>query len=133
MGFSLVPARIASGVFSIAGTIGLLLAAGGLYGLVCYTLAFRLKEIGIRVALGATRRNVFRVIVGGAVRLTLIGVVLGVGLAAAATRVLSGFLYGLSPTDPITFAGIALLLILVTLVAGYAAARRASPSILSWR
>ncbi len=124
MGFSLVPARVASGVFTIAGTVGVLLAAGGLYGLVCYTLAFRLKEIGIRIALGATRRNVFHLIVGGAVRLTLIGVVLGVALAAAAARVLSSFLFGLSPTDPITFAGIAVLLICVTLVAGYAAARK---------
>ncbi len=124
MAFSLVPAQIARAVFAIAGTIGLLLAAGGLYGLVCYTLAFRLKEIGIRVALGASKRDVFTVIVGGALRLTAIGVVLGVGLAAAGTRALAAFLYGLSPTDPVTFAGIAGMLICVTLVAGYAATRR---------
>ncbi|HYN10052.1 MAG TPA: ABC transporter permease [Vicinamibacterales bacterium] len=124
MGFTLIPARIAQGVFGVTGVIGLLLAAGGLYGLVCYTLTRRLKEIGIRVALGASRRNIFRVVVGGAIRLTLIGVVLGVGLAAAGTRFIASFLYGLSPLDPVTFGGIALLLIVVTLFAGYAGARR---------
>ncbi|MGE5833413.1 MAG: FtsX-like permease family protein [Acidobacteriota bacterium] len=102
----------------------MLLALGGLYGLVCYTLARRLKEIGIRLALGASRQHIFRVIVGGAVRLTLIGVAIGVALAAALSRVLSAFLYGLSPTDPLTFGGIAVLVVVVTLLAGYAAARK---------
>jgi predicted permease len=124
MGFGLVPARIAQGVFTISGVIGLLLALGGLYGLVAYTLAQRLQEIGVRVALGATRGNLFRVIVGGAVRLTVIGVALGIGAAAAGTRLLSALLYGLSPLDPLTFGGIAGLLVLVTLLAGYAAARK---------
>jgi putative ABC transport system permease protein len=124
MGFGLVPARITQGVFTISGVIGLLLALGGLYGLVAYTLAQRLQEIGVRVALGATRGNVFRVIVGGAVRLTFIGVLLGIGAAAAGTRLLSALLYGLSPLDPLTFGGIAGLLVLVTLLAGYAAARK---------
>jgi putative ABC transport system permease protein len=124
MGFSLVPVRIAQGVFSVAGAIGLMLALGGLYGLVCYTLAQRTREIGIRIALGATRQNVFRVIVGGTVRLTLVGVAIGVALAAAGTRLLSALLYGLSPTDPLTFAGIAALLVLVTVAAGYVAVRK---------
>jgi ABC-type antimicrobial peptide transport system permease subunit len=84
----------------------------------------RLKEIGIRVALGASRPEVFRVVVGGAVWLTVIGVAIGSAVAAAATRLLSALLYGLSPTDPLTFAGIAALLLLVTLTAGYAAARK---------
>jgi ABC-type antimicrobial peptide transport system permease subunit len=91
---------------------------------VCYTVTRRVKEIGIRVALGAGRQQVFRIIVGRAVRLTAIGVVLGIGLAAAATRLLTSFLYGLSPVDPVTFAGVGLLLVIVTLAAGYAAARR---------
>jgi predicted permease len=123
MGFALIPAKIAQGVFGVTGVIGLLLAAGGLYGLVCYTVARRLKEIGIRVALGASRTTIFRLIVGGAVRLTVIGVVAGIALAAAGTRLIASFLYGLSPLDPVTFAGIAALLIVVTLGAGYAAAR----------
>ena len=124
MGASLVAVRIAQGVFLIAGAIGLLLALGGLYGLVCYTLARRLKEVGIRIALGASRRNVFRVVVGDAVSLTIVGVSIGIALAAAASRLLSAFLYGLSPVDPLTYGGIAALLVLVTLAAGYAAARK---------
>jgi putative ABC transport system permease protein len=124
MAFSLVPARVAHTVFSVAGVIGLLLGAGGLYGLVAYNLERRLKEIGIRVALGATRRQVFRVIAGGAVRLTAIGVVIGMGAAAAALRLLSAMLYGLSPTDPLTFGAVAALLFLVALAAGYGAARK---------
>jgi predicted permease len=124
MSFSLIPARLGQVVFGVAGVIALLLASGGLYGLVCYTLEQRLEEIGIRVALGASRGGVFRVIVGSAVRLAAVGVALGVALAAAGTRLLSALLYGLGPTDPLTFAGIAALLLFVTLAAGYAAARK---------
>jgi ABC-type antimicrobial peptide transport system permease subunit len=83
-----------------------------------------LKEIGIRVALGATRENVFYVIVGGAVRLTAVGAAIGLAIAVAAMRLLSTLLYGLSPTDPLTLGGIAALLVFVTLGAGYAAARK---------
>jgi predicted permease len=124
MASSLVPARIVQIVFSVAGVIALLLASGGLYGLVCYTLEQRLKEIGIRVALGATRENVFYVMVGSAVRLTAAGAAIGLAIAMAAMRLLSTLLYGLSPTDPLTFGGIAALLVFVTLGAGYAAARK---------
>jgi len=124
MASSIMPARLGQGLFGITGTIALLLAAGGLYGLVYYTLQQRIREIGIRVALGAPRGAVFRVIVGRAVRLAGIGVVLGAAVAAAATRLLSALLYGLSPTDPLTFGGIAALLLLVTLGAGYIAARK---------
>jgi predicted permease len=124
LAFSLVPVRVAQSVFGVAGVIALLLASGGLYGLVSYTLEQRLKEIGIRVALGATRQRVFRMIVGGAVRLTAVGVAIGAAIAAGAARLVSSLLYGLSPTDPPTFVGIAVLLTLVTLGAGYAAARK---------
>lgn len=124
MALALVPVRVARLVFGAAGVTALLLASGGLYGLVCYTLEQRLKEIGIRVALGASRRNVFATIVGGAVRLSVAGVLIGLALAAAGMPLLASILYGLSPTDPPTFVGIAALLILVTLAAGYAAARK---------
>lgn len=124
MASSLVPARITQAVFGVAGVIALLLTSGGLYGFVCYLLEQRLKEIGIRLALGASRRDVFRVIAGSAVKLALVGVAIGVALAAATMRLLSAFLYGLSPTDPLTFGGIAALLLFVTLAAGYAGARR---------
>ena len=83
-----------------------------------------MKEIGIRVALGASREQVFRLIVGGTVRLSAIGVATGVLLAAGAMRLLASLLIGLSPTDPLTFGGIAALLVFVTLGAGYAAAQK---------
>ena len=120
----LIPVRVAQTVFGVAGGIALVLAAGGLYGLVSYNLQQRLKEIGIRVAMGADRRRVFGLIVGGAARLTLIGIVAGALLALVVMRLLAAMLYGLSPGDPLTFAAIALLLGLVTLLAGYAGARR---------
>ena len=124
MATSLVPARIAQLVFGVSGAVALLLAAGGLYGLVCYTVAQRATEIGIRIALGASRRNVFRVIVGRAATLTAIGVAIGTVIAAGLMRFMSALLYGLSPTDPLTFSGIAMLLVSVALLAGYAAARK---------
>ena len=124
MSFALVPARIGGTVFGAAGVIALLLAAGGLYGLVSYSLEQRAKEVGIRVALGADRRAVFRLLVGGTLRLALTGVGLGVPLAAGAMRLLSGLLIGLGPGDPPTYAGIAMLMAGVTLGAGYLAARK---------
>jgi predicted permease len=124
MSFALVPAQIAQAVLGIAGVIALLLATGGLYGLVCYTLEQRLKEIGIRIALGATRERVFRLVVGGTLRLAAVGVAIGVVLAAGVMRLLSWLLIGLSPTDPLTFAGIATLMAAITLGAGYAGARK---------
>jgi len=123
MALALLPVRVARLVFGAAGIVALLLAAGGLYGLVAYTLEQRLKEIGIHVALGATRLDVFRIIVGRAARLSAAGVAIGVVLAAATTRLLAAVLYGLSPTDPATFGAIAAVLTLVTLAAGFAAAR----------
>jgi predicted permease len=121
---TLIPVRIAKVVFGVAGGIALVLASGGLYGLVCYSLQQRLKEIGIRVALGATPGRVFSLVVGGAARLSLAGILIGVLLAAAAMRLLTSWLYGLSPTDPVTFGAVAGLLGLVTLAAGYVGARR---------
>ena len=124
MAFSLVPVDIAKNVLGVSGVIALVLALGGLYGVVAYTVAHRMKEIGIRVALGASRSHVFRVIVGGALKLALIGMALGVAGAAATTRLLRTFLYGLSPTDPLTFAIVAGLLMAVAAGASYGAARR---------
>jgi predicted permease len=124
LAFSLAPLRALRGLLGVAATIGLVLAAGGLYGLVAYTVHRPFREIGIRVALGATRGQVFRTIVGRAVRLTSVGVVAGLALALAAVHLLAAVLYGISPTDPLTFGGVAVLLVLVTLAAGYAAARR---------
>jgi predicted permease len=121
MAESLGPTRIVQRVLAVVGLIALTLTAGGLYGLVCFTLERRLKEIGIRITLGATRLDVLRLIVGGVARLTAVGVLIGIAIAAAAMRVMSAVLYGLSPTDPLTFGGIAALLLLVTVAAGYGA------------
>jgi predicted permease len=124
MAFSLVPVDIAKNVLAVSGVIALVLALGGLYGLVTYTVAQRFREIGIRIALGASRSHVFAVILGGALRLTAIGIALGVAGAAASTRVLRTLLYGLSPTDPLTFAMVAGLMAAVAGAAAYGAARR---------
>jgi predicted permease len=124
MSFALLPTQVAQTVLGVAGVIALLLSAGGLYGLVCYTLEQRLKEIGIRVALGASRDSVFRLLVGGTVRLTAIGVTIGVLVAAGAMRLLTSLLIGLSPTDPLTFVGTAALMLAIALGAGYVAARK---------
>jgi predicted permease len=121
MSESLGPVRVVRLVLSVAALTALVLTAGGLYGLVCFTLQRRLKEIGIRITLGATRMDVLRLIVGGVARLTAAGVLTGVAIGAAAMRVMSAVLYGLSPTDPVTFGGIAALLLFVTLTAGYGA------------
>jgi len=88
-------------------------------------VAQRTREIGIRVALGADRSRIFRDTVGRGVILAAIGLAIGLGGAAALSRFLSGFLFHVSPGDPATFAGVALLLTLVSLVASYVPARRA--------
>jgi predicted permease len=123
MAFALVPVRVAQTVFGVAGLIALILASGGLYGLVCYTLERRTREIGIRIALGAGRGHVLGLVVGGAIRLVSAGLAIGAGIAMAAGRLLSSLLYGLGPSDPTTFGGVAALLVVVTLGAGYTAAR----------
>ena len=125
MQFRLFPARIARGVLTVSGIVALLLASAGLYGLVAYTLEQRVKEIGIRVALGASRRHVLHEVVGGALKIAGVGIVIGIAVAAAAARLLEAFLYGLRPFDVPTFTTVAILFIMVILVAAYAAARKA--------
>ncbi|MEJ7809818.1 MAG: ABC transporter permease [Gemmatimonadaceae bacterium] len=106
--------------------VAVLLAAVGLYGVISYAVTQRTKEIGVRMALGARPRDVLRLVVGEGWVLTAIGI--GVGLAGAlvAARALAGMLFGVSPSDPATFLGIAALLAAVALFASYIPARRAS-------
>ncbi len=108
-----------------AGT-ALLLAAIGLYGVIAFAVSQRTREIGIRMALGASRRSVLRLVLGSGMRLVGLGIVLGGAAALGLTRLLSQLLYGVEPTDPATFTSVALLLLLVSLLASLIPARRAA-------
>ena len=113
-------------VFAAFGATALLLAAIGIYGVVSYSTAQRTYEIGVRMALGATRRSIFGLTLGQSLRLGLAGLGLGTLIAAGVTRTLEAFLYGITATDPATFAAVAMLLLAVALLAGYLPARRAA-------
>src|SRR5262245_12050860 len=106
--------------------VALLIAMVGIYGIISYAVSRRTHEIGVRMALGANPRNVLRMIVLWGMRLTLIGVTLGVAAALALTRVIRNLLYEVSPIDPGTFALVILLLFCVSLIASYFPARRAT-------
>ena len=107
------------------GLLALLLASIGLYGTMSHAVSQRTKEIGIRMALGAERHNVLRMVLREGMVLTLAGISVGIVLGAALTRLISSQLYGLSATDPLTFLAVSLLLSGVALLAGYIPARRA--------
>jgi putative ABC transport system permease protein len=111
------------GAFAV---LALVLAAVGLYGVLSYTVAQRTSEIGLRMALGAQSATVVRAVVGGALSLAALGLALGLMGALAATRLLQGFLFGVSSVDPLTFAAATVLLLLVIGAAAYLPARRAA-------
>ena len=108
------------------GGLGLLLAVLGLYGVVAYSVNRRMREFGIRIALGARRVDVVKLVVAEGLRLALVGVAVGLAAAAATTRLIAGFLFDVSPLDPLTFAEMATLLVVVTLPAMLLPARRAA-------
>ncbi len=122
----LLPQRVAGGFTGVLGAIGLLLSAVGLYGTIAYSVGRRTREIGIRVALGAHDRAVSAMVLREGMSLAVVGLVVGLVLAAAATRVLRSYLVGVSPLDALTFGATAALLMLVTLAASYLPARRAA-------
>jgi predicted permease len=110
------------GVFAV---LALLLACVGIYGVISYLVGQRTHEIGVRVALGAQRADVLRLIIGNGAKMTLIGVAIGIVAALGLTRLMSNQLFGVSAHDPLTFAAVAILLILVAIAACYIPARRA--------
>jgi ABC-type antimicrobial peptide transport system permease subunit len=113
-------------LLGIAAGIALLLGTVGIYGVISYIVSRRTQEIGVRMALGAPAAVVLRSVVGQGMTLTGIGVVVGLAGAWGLSRALSTLLYGVSATDPLTFAGTALLLGLVALLATWLPARRAA-------
>ncbi|NOT59895.1 MAG: FtsX-like permease family protein, partial [Acidobacteria bacterium] len=123
---TLTPQRLLASLITSFGLLALLLAGVGLYGLLAYTVAQRAPEIGLRMALGAGRRDVLALVIKQGFKLAVIGVLIGLGGALAVTRLLKTLLYGVSPTDPLTFAIIPALLLLVALLACWIPARRAT-------
>ena len=112
-------------MLAVAGGMALVLGIVGLYGVIAYSVSQRTHEIGIRVALGAQAKDVLGLVVGQGMMMALIGVAIGIGGALGLTRFLSGFLYGVKTTDPLTFVSVALVLVAVALIASYIPARRA--------
>lgn len=125
VGFSLYPQRVAAILLTATATLCLLLAAIGLYSVMSYAISQRTQEFGVRIALGASRLKVLELVTRETVLLTLPGLFVGIAVAIAVLRLFDSMLVGVSPTDPLTFAGAALFLIAVSLLASYLPARRA--------
>jgi hypothetical protein len=123
---SMAQTSFAMVMLAIAAIGALLLALVGIYGVVSYIVTERTFEIGIRLALGAQGGDVRRLFLRHGIALTLAGIVLGIGAALLVTPVMSALLYGVAPTDPVTYAGVAIVLGAVTLLGTYLPARRAS-------
>jgi len=122
----LFPPRMAAMLLSVFGGLALLLSAIGIYGVVSYAVSKRTRELGIRISLGASAQDVIRMAIAGGMRLVLAGGLIGVVLAGAVTWAISGFLFGVGPTDVVTFVTIPLLLAGVAFFAAWVPARRAS-------
>jgi putative ABC transport system permease protein len=108
------------------GGLALLLAAVGVYGVLSFTVAQRTRELAVRMALGAERRRVLALVVGHVFRVSAVAALVGVVVARAASRLMSGLLFEVSPADPRTYAVVTVVLMVVALVAAYVPARRAA-------
>ena len=123
---SVAARRFHTGLIDLFAVLGLTLCAVGVYGTINYWVAERSREIGLRMALGATRRGITRMVVGRAVGLTALGVAIGLGLSVAAGRTLATLLYAVEPSDPGTIAAVSLLVLGTGAIAAYVPARRAA-------
>jgi predicted permease len=126
LGISLLPARVAGTALGVFGALGLLLASVGMYGVMAYSVSQRTREIGIRMAIGATARDVVTLIMRQGLTLVVIGTIVGIVGALAASRVLASVLYGGNALDPATFLGVPIALIGVSAIATFVPARRAA-------
>ncbi|MEP7271832.1 MAG: ABC transporter permease [Acidobacteriota bacterium] len=123
---SLAQARFQVLLFGLFGGVALLLAMLGVYGVMAYSVSQRTNELGIRLALGARRADVLRLVVGEGAKLAAAGIAIGVPVALLVSRLLSGLLFGIKPADVLTYVGVALLLAAVSILACYLPARRAA-------
>ncbi len=123
---ALLPQRVAAMVTGVLGVAGLVLAAIGLYGLISYGVTLRLREIGVRLALGASRGHVVRMVLTQGLRLTAAGALLGLAAGAFATRLLKAYLLNVSAMDGMAFTGAVLVLLVVAILAAVVPARRAA-------
>ena len=123
---STAKATFAMLLLAIAGGMALVLSAVGIYGVISYTVNERRSEIGVRMALGARAAQVGRMVVGQSLRVAGLGIAIGLAGAVATTRVMQSLLFGVSPTDPVTLGGVAVVLIMLGALAAYAPARRAT-------
>jgi putative ABC transport system permease protein len=123
---AVLPQRAGAIVTGGLGAVGLLLASIGLYGLMAFAASRRTREIGIRVALGATRASVLRLMIGQGLRLTFAGIAVGLVLAAVAARAIAPYLFSVSPLDPLAFAAMSMVFAVVAMVASFIPARRAA-------
>ena len=122
---SMTQPRFSMLLVSAFGILAVILAAIGMYGIVSHSVAQRAREIAIRLAVGAGRHDIFRMVIGQGARLAGIGIAIGLGAALFATRLLASQLYGVKSTDPITFAAVAAMLLAIAILACYIPARRA--------
>lgn len=123
---AMAPARFSMSLISVFGAIGLIMTLVGIYGVISYSVNQRLNEVAIRMALGAERKQVLKMVVGEGLALTAVGLAMGLALAFGLTRFLKGLLYGVSTTDPATFVLVILALVAMAFLACFVPARRAA-------